>query len=278
MLRQILKGSITGICGLAVTALGARAAAQDPAPPQAQAPAPAAAANQSPSALGGIWKFNKELSSDTSKLQIQADNASPSAGASGRSRGGFGGGFGRGGGGSGGRPVASTEQGLQTRALLREMAEPPTQVTIVVAEDTTTFTDDQGAVRKFTTDGKKESIDLGTAKVDSVSKWDGGTLTVEMTGGYVKLTETYQLTVQGHALVVELKSVNSGSTRSSGSGTGAVPVKRIYDRSDAGGLPTSAPKPSRLQAFTPLLPQQLQEVAREFRPDRFRARDFVQLT
>jgi hypothetical protein len=239
MLRQILHGSITLICGLAVTTLGAparvRAAAQDPAPPQAQAPAPPPAPNQNPSALGGIWKFNKDLSSDTSKLQTQADNASPSAGPSGRPRGGSGGGYGRGGGGGGGRSVGSTEQGLQTRALLREMAEPPAQVTIVVSDGATTFTDDQGAVRKFTTDGKKESIDLGTAKVDSVAKWDGGTLTVEMTGGNVKLTETYQLTVQGHALVVELKSVNSGSTRSSGSGTTAVPYKRIYDRVDTGG-------------------------------------------
>jgi hypothetical protein len=236
MWRQILHGSITLICGLAATTLDApavvHAAAQDPAPPQAQAPAPPPAANQSPGALGGIWKFNKDLSSDTSKLQTQADNASPSGGTSGRPRGGFGGGYGHGGGGSVGRPVGSTEQGLQTRALLREMAEPPAQVTIVVANETTTFTDDQGAMRKFTTDGKKESIDLGSAKVDSVSKWDGGTLTVEMTGGNVKLTETYQLTVQGHALVVELKSVNSGSTRSSGSGTSAVPFKRIYDRVD----------------------------------------------
>ena len=232
MLRQIRQGSIAFICGLAVTAVGAaaaaRAAAQDPAPPQPQTPAAAPAANQDPRALGGIWKFNKELSSDTSKLETQAENASPSGGASSRPRSRFSG-FG----GGGGRSVGSTEQGLQTRALLREMAQPPAQVTIVVADDTTTFTDDQGAVRKFTTNGKKESIDLGTAKVDSVSKWDGGTLTVELTGGNVKLTETYQLTVQGHALVVELKSVNSGSTRTSGSGASAVPFKRIYDRADA---------------------------------------------
>jgi hypothetical protein len=251
MLRQILHGSITLTWGLSVVALSGaaapRAAAQDPAARQAQASAPATApaANQSPSALGGIWKFNKELSSDTSKLQTQADNAPPSGGTSNRPRGGFGGGFGRGSGGGGGgsgggsggggRTEGSTEQGLQTRALLREMAEPPAQVTIVVADDTTTFTDDQGVMRKFTTDGKKESIDLGSAKVDSVSKWDGGTLSVELTGGNFKLTETYQLTVQGHALVVELKSANSGSTRTSGSGASAVPVKRIYDRADTGG-------------------------------------------
>jgi hypothetical protein len=246
MLRQILHGSIALTWGLSVVALSGaatpRAAPQDsdPRQTQAQAPAPTPVANQSPSSLGGIWKFNKDLSSDTSKLQTQADNASPSAGPSGRPRGGFGGGFGRGGGGGGGRSVGSTEQGLQTRALLREMAQPPGQVTIVVADGTTTFTDDQGVVRKFTTDGKKESIDLGSAKVDSVSKWDGGTLTVELTGGNFKLTETYQLTVQGHALVVELKSANSASTRTSGSGASAVPVKRIYDRADSSGEAATA--------------------------------------
>jgi hypothetical protein len=243
MSRQILQGSTGVICGLALSALAPTAIAlasahhldwpQQPAT-QAAAPAPTPAANQLPSALGGIWKFNKDLSSDTSKLQTQADNTPPSSGATGRPHGGFGG-FGPGGGGGGGRGRTSTEQGLQTRALLREMAEPPAQVTIVVADETTTFTDDQGAVRKFTTNGKKESIDLGTAKVDSVSKWDGGTLTVELTGGSFKLTETYQLTVQGHALVVELKSTNSASRYPGGSGTTAVPLKRIYDKADVGG-------------------------------------------
>ncbi|HEY6358347.1 MAG TPA: hypothetical protein VIX35_08875, partial [Vicinamibacterales bacterium] len=124
--------------------------------------------------------------------------------------------------------------GLQRRALLREMAEPPNQVTVIVTDSTTTFTDDQGVERKFTTDGKKESIDLGTARVDSVSKWDGGTLTVEMTGGNFKLTETYQLTVQGHALVVEMKSATSGKTTNTPVGS-AVPLKFIFDKVDAGG-------------------------------------------
>jgi len=248
MSRQILQRSMRCLGGSVLAALAATAvvrAAQDPAGPQqpqiqAPAPAPAPAANQIPTALGGIWKFNKDLSSDTSKLQTQADNTPAGSGATGHSRGGFGGGFGRGGGGGGGRSQASTEQGLQTRALLREMAEPPAQVTIVVGDGTTTFTDDQGTVRKFATNGKKESIDLGTAKVDSVSKWDGGTLTVEMTGGSFKLTETYQLTVQGHALVVELTSTNSSSRNGTGAGTTAVPVKRIYDRVETAGSSATA--------------------------------------
>jgi hypothetical protein len=91
-------------------------------------------------------------------------------------------------------------------------------------------------VRKFTTNGKKETIDLGTAQVDGVSKWDNGILTVELTGGSFKLTETYQVTVQGHALVVELKSATGNKNNGAAVGSTAVPIKRIYDKADAGGV------------------------------------------
>jgi hypothetical protein len=224
------------VCGSSLVA----AAGQDPAQPQA-APVPSSVAPASPTALGGIWKFNKDLSSDTSKLQTQADNAAANSegGANRRRGGGFSGGFGgRGGGGGTGRGGSSgqdAEKALQTRALLRELAEAPAQLTVVVSADSTTMTDDQGVVRKFTTNGKKESIDLGTAHVDSVSKWDGGTLTVELSGGTYKLTETYQLTVQGHTLVEELKGTNSASARGGAASASAVPIKRIFDKSDAGG-------------------------------------------
>jgi len=192
--------------------------------------------------MNGIWKFNKDLSTDTSKLQTQADNAAANGDGGGNRRkgGGFGGGFGgRGGGGGGmnrgGGGGQDSEKALQTRALMRELAEYPAQLTLVVTPDTTSMTDDQGVVRKFTTNGKKETIDLGTAHVDSVSKWEAGTLTVELSGGTYKLTETYQLTVQGHTLVEELKGTNTASGRGGATSASAVPIKRIFDKSDAGG-------------------------------------------
>lgn len=255
MSRKILKGSISLVGGLALAVAGTavRAAGQNPPPPtqtqttppaqtaaSTQAPAPAdtppPVPNRDPHALGGLWKVNTDLSSDTSKLQQQTDNATQSAAATGSRRGGGGFGFGHGGGGGGGGNKPSTtnsQQGLETRALLREMADTPQALTVIIADDTTTFTDDQGLVRKFTTNGKKETIDLGTAQVDSISKWDGGVLTVELTGGNFKLTETYQLTVQGHELVVALASLNTGN-KSANTGAAAVPIKRIYDRADAG--------------------------------------------
>lgn len=239
MLASILKGSIGVICGVAVAAATGvpGQAAQNLAqpPPQASTPPPASTPTvpRSPTALSGVWKFNKDLSSDTSKLDAQANSPQGNGGSgsgSGGGRRGFGGFGGR------GRPSQSnTQQGLETRALIREMAEPPNQITMVVTDTTTTFTDDQGVERKFTTDGNKEKIDLGTAQVDSVSKWNADVLTVEMTGGNFKLTETYQLTVQGHELVETLSSTSSGNRQGSGLGTTAVPIKFVFDRADAGG-------------------------------------------
>lgn len=237
---SILRGSITLAVGVALAAVSidAQAPAQTALQTPVATPAATLQPNQDPQALGGIWKLNKELSSDTSMLQTQADNAQAAGDSSTRRRtGGGGGGFGGfgGRGGSGGRPPSSSSsnQAVQMRALLREMADQPAQETIVVTTDTTTLTDGQGVVRKFATNGRKETIELGAAQVDSVSKWDSGVLTVELSAGSFTLTETYQLTIQGHELVVALSSTDSGS-RQSGVPTPA-PVKRIYDKADAGG-------------------------------------------
>lgn len=236
MFGRILRGSITLFFAAAPAAVPVNA--QAPAHNSSQTPVATPAApsqpNPDPQALAGIWKLNKDLSSDTSKLQTQAESAQPSGDAGRRRRGGsggFSGGYGRGG---GARPEGNSDSAhaLQVRALLREMADQPTQETIVVTPDTTTLTDDHGVVRKFTTNGKKEAIDLDATQVDSVSKWEGGALTVELSAGAFKLSETYQLTVQGHELVVALSSTSS--SRQGGVPTPA-PVKRIYDKADAGG-------------------------------------------
>jgi len=208
-----------------------------PVTPVASTPGLQAPADTNSARLGGIWNLNHELSTDTSNLLSEPTAGSGSGGSGSRSGGGGGGGGGRrGGGGRGGyggrggsTTQSSSEQALEARALGREVAEPPARITVVVADEATTFTDDQGVVRKFTTNGKKESIDLGGAHVDSVSKWDNGVLTIELTAGSVKVTETYQVTVQGHEMVVELKS--TGGPRG---GANAVPVKRIYDKANAG--------------------------------------------
>jgi hypothetical protein len=207
------------------------AAAQAPQDPVPAAPIAGQAR------LGGIWKFNKDLSTDTSTMERSGQQPEP-AGAGGRSGGGGGGGGYRGGGGGsrsgggrgyggGGGAGADPEQMLQFKALTREVAEAPERLTIVVSDVMVEFTDEEGVVRKFATNGKKEKIDLGTARVDSQSKWDStGVLTIEMTAGSARLTEMFQVTVEGHMLVETMKLQVEGASSSA-----PVP-KRIFDRSE----------------------------------------------
>ena len=228
-------------------------------PPAGSAATPPATTDQAstltgPARFGGIWKFNQDLSTDTTSLQNLLNNPTSSparngSGGAGGSGGGYGGGYGGGMGGGMGRPhgggggagrgsngssLSSTQQ-LQYHALIREITAPPVQMTVVPATNTVTFTDDQGVVRTFTTDGKKEQIDLGTAKVDSVSHWDSDQLIIELSGGPVKLTKTYSVSVQGHALIVELKTDTGNSRNGPAPSTNTTPAKQIFDKVDSGG-------------------------------------------
>lgn len=216
--------------------VGAMALAVGLGPVRASQDAPPATLMAAQARLGGVWKFNKDLSTDTSTMGRSAQPQDPGPGSSrggGGGGGSYGGGGGRSRGGGGGRGYggggADPEQMLQLKALTREVAEAPDRLTIVVSDAIVEFTDDQGVVRKFTTSGKKEKIDLGTSKVDVQSKWDAGVLTIEMSAGSAKLTETYQVTIEGHVLIETMKL-------QTGSGSTSAPVpKRIFDKSESRG-------------------------------------------
>jgi hypothetical protein len=213
MLSQVLAGSICSM--LAVGVMSGNTAAL------------AAQATDGPTKLSGVWTLNKELSTDTSQMGQQA--VTPNGGTD---RGGGGGGRRTGGGrrggfGGGGRSGtgANQEQMAQMRALWREITETPAQVTIVATASAVTFTDDQGMVRKYAVSGKKESIDLGTAKIDATTKWDHDVLVQDMTGGSLKASWKYQVTIEGHQLVVTITT--EGGQRNGGPAT---PITRIYDK------------------------------------------------
>jgi hypothetical protein len=199
-------------------------------------PAPSA-----PGRLGGIWVFNKDLSTDVDALQ----NPVATPGSGGRTGGGGGGrsggrGYGgRGGGGGGGGRTGGTAEGpeaAQQHALLRELTLVPERLVIVVTDESVEFTDQDGVVRKFVTNDKKQSIELGATKVDAQSKWDASVLTIVLSAGSAKLTETFRLTVQGHMLVEEL-AVQMNGRAPNGAGT---PIKRVFDHAE-GGILSSAP-------------------------------------
>ena len=202
---------------------------------QATASDHAAAANTT---IAGLWNFNKELSTDSAPGQATSSGSGGQGGSGGYGGGGSrgsvrvggrGGSYGgRGGGGSGGGSTASQAQMAEARAVMREVSQAPAQVTIVSDEKSVIFTDAAGVVRKFTTDGKKEKVDVLTTKVDAVTKWDGATLTQELTIGQLKVTRTWQVTKQGDMLVETVKADAGGGGRS-GSSSGT-PLKFIFDR------------------------------------------------
>jgi hypothetical protein len=185
--------------------------------------------------MTGAWHFNKELST-----MMPEPAAAPDPGADGRrGPGGGGGRGGRGGGGGGGgrsygggrgeaRPGGgSTDDLLKARALSRDLADVASVLTIIASPTHVTITNDRGTVRKFTTDDLVQDIDLGTAHVTAKTKWDEDLLTQEWVAGKAKFSETYQVTVQGHMLVVRITAADpgSGSTASS-----PVTAKYVFDR------------------------------------------------
>jgi len=128
----------------------------------------------------------------------------------------------------------SSEQMLDMRALAREMAEAPETLTIVSSPNDVSFTDDQGVVRKFKTNDKKEKIEMSGAKIEATSKWEGQVLQQELTAGQLKIKTNYQTTVEGNQLVVTISAEGGGSRGggggAGGNGTARPPIKRIYDR------------------------------------------------
>jgi hypothetical protein len=247
----------TTLAAVAVTALvwPGPARGQDPVTPDKPAqdkPAQDKPADATASKIVGLWKLNHELSA---LPETQSAAASQPGGqtAGGRRGGGGGGGYGGGGGGgrggyggggggrggyggggtggrtgSGGGGSMSSEQMLDMRALAREVAEAPETLTIVATPADVTFTDDQGVVRKYKTNDKKEKIEMSGAKVEATSKWEGPVLEQELVAGQLKVKTSYQTTVEGNQLIVTIATEGGG--RAGVGGSPRPPIKRIYDR------------------------------------------------
>lgn len=93
---------------------------------------------------------------------------------------------------------------------MREIDPPAEILNIVVAGELVTFTTDEGVIRKYTADGKKQRVDLLTAKVETVTKWDQTALTQEMAAGPMKIRRTWQPTTEGEHLVVTVTTESEG--------------------------------------------------------------------
>ena len=251
MRRFILSGSILLALGVALTAAveARQTPAQTPAPP----PAAPAAASISPAdaaaRLSAQWKLNKDLSSlpDPSAAGQPPGGRNGGGGGGGdgggrrggggRGGGGYGGGGGAGGGGGYGGGAAgaggqatSNEQMLEARAVVREMTDAPQVLNVVASAEKVSFTTDEGIVRKFAIDEKKEKVDLGTAKVDVTTKWDSGKLSQDIELGSLKITRVFQVTDEGHQLIVTVSMPTAQGTARRAAAHGHAAAAAIGDR------------------------------------------------
>jgi len=260
MRRFILSGSTTVVLiGVLFAAVEAQqTTGQAPAPTPALAPAPAVVTPADAAAkISAQWKLNKDLSSlpEPGSTTQPAGGRSGSGGGYGGSGGGRGGYGGRGGGGrggygggsgggysgrGGGQQPASNEQMLEARAVLREMTDAPQVLNVVASAEAVSFTTDEGIVRKFAVDDKKEKVDLGTAKVEVTTRWDSGKLSQDIEIGSLKITRVFQVTDEGHQLIVTVSTPGGrrGGQGAGGQGAGggaptAPPMKAIYDRASS---------------------------------------------
>ena len=137
----------------------------------------------------------------------------------------------------------SQEQMLEARAVLREMSDPPAVLNVVATPDSIQLTSDDGTVRKFTTNGKKEQVDLGTAKIDSTTSWGDGKLTQDIAIGSLKIERKFQVTDQGNQLIVTVTMPN-GRNGGGGNNAGSVTSQRGGSNGSNGGGQTSGPSSS----------------------------------
>jgi hypothetical protein len=110
------------------------------------------------------------------------------------------------------------------------LAEPAELLTILVSPTEVTTTDEHGDVLKFKTDGRKQEVNFGPgAVIDTKAKWDGDALSLELTAGSMKLTETYAVTKANPMLVIAVQPAAGKNTGGRGPVT---PLKFVYGRGE----------------------------------------------
>ncbi len=143
--------------------------------------------------------------------------------------------MGRGMGGGGQMSDEQKQEMERRRALMKELLQPSDRMNVTVENDIVTFTESDGRVRKFKTDGKKEKHQFDNGTVETKSKWDNTGLVIEtdLQNG-MKLTQTYTIAAgEKRQLVLATKMEGGGG---GGMGHGASgdsgerkPLMHYYD-------------------------------------------------
>jgi hypothetical protein len=129
--------------------------------------------------------------------------------------------------GGGGMPVPMLHTFL-LRDLARDLLEVPESLTIRVAADSVTFTDDLDRTQTYPTNGRKQKYQIGAAVFDARTTWQNGQLKKQITAAEdFKMAETYFLSDDGQRLFVIIRL---GEQRKD---LPVVGVNRVYDRIQA---------------------------------------------
>ncbi len=172
--------------------------------------------------IEGAWTLNREIGDRPGRSAGMPDDQA-------------GGGHRRGGYGGGGQMSDEQRAEMQRRRnLARELMTPPTRLNITVDGDIVSFTDADGRVKKYKTDGKKEKHQFDNGTVETKSKWELGALTIEtsMDGG-MKFTQTYSLVSDHRELMVQTKT-EGGMSRD---GDERKPITHYYDDAVEASVP-----------------------------------------
>jgi len=217
---------------LVITALGGALALQGSFVASAHAQAPAA---DHPN-IDGAWVLNRDMGD-----QMQRGGGGDGGereGGGGHRHGGGGGygvsgmGMGRGMGGGGQMSDEQKQEMERRRALMKELLQPSDRMNVTVENDIVTFTESDGRVRKFKTDGKKEKHQFDNGTVETKSKWDNTGLVIEtaLQNG-MKLTQTYTIAAGEKRQLVLATKMEGGGMGHGGSGDSdeRKPFMHYYD-------------------------------------------------
>jgi hypothetical protein len=201
--------------------------------------------------FSGPWVLNEDQSdhpqqvgfghgTDKGEPTTRHPSGGSGGGGGGGGRGGYGGGGGYGGRGGGGgyggrgggggygggqQAQQSTDDRLRALELADEVRNPSEKLTITQNDDSLSIVDERGRTHSFRTNGKKDSQQLDSVKVDSKTKWEGDHLVTEFDlGNGRKLRYTYSLLADPKQLLITAV-FDDGQKQ----GNPLSPVKRVYD-------------------------------------------------
>ena len=170
--------------------------------------------------MSGAWRFNKDASSEPlTQVSLDPSNAK---------QGGMTGGSG-GGGGTDQSIIFSGEHAAML--LMQDLADVPMQLAITATPDGVTITDEHGVSRKFTASGKFEKMAFSSGKPQFRTRWERNLLTQDITGDNIDMTRTFEVSPDGHELVITLTIRNQPDPKNRASqGNRPSTLRFVYER------------------------------------------------